>query len=92
MAKRTLAHAFNQAKRWHEDPEYRKNRLEQQRKYREKNIKKIRKRYKKYEEELSKFKNHRCKLCDKLLYYGAKGNYCRECLYSNIKILWLKIK
>jgi len=39
--------------------------------------------HKNYDLELSKFRNRKCEICGKLLHYQTKGNFCRECMYSN---------
>ena len=45
--------------------------------YRDKNREKIKIKRNIWDKELSDFRNHRCKECNKLLNYQTKGNYCR---------------
>lgn len=40
-------------------------------------------RFRKWDEEMNKYRNRHCKLCGKLLHWHTKGDYCRECLLSN---------
>ena len=66
------------AERYKNDSEFRKKQIEYQKDWLERNREKTRLRDKEWRDELSKFRNHRCKECNKLLNYRTKGEYCRS--------------
>ncbi len=70
--------AFAKAKRYKEDNVYREKRKDMGWRYRKKNKAKIQKYLKKYNQELSEFRNKRCNNCNKLLSHKTQGNYCRN--------------
>lgn len=70
--------------RYRTDPEFREKRFEINRKYREKNKKKINKSFKKWSDKLSEFKNKKCLVCNKLLDYRTKGQLCSK--HKGIKV------
>ena len=74
---------FRRFERYYNDPEYKKKRVELRRKYQRENREKIKEKYKEFTNKLNLFRNKKCKLCGKLLNYLTKGNYCKECRYSN---------
>ena len=67
---------FRNQERRKTDKEYRKKLLNYQRVYYKKNKEKVKIIVKEWHSELSKFKNHRCKACNKLLHHKTQGDYC----------------
>lgn len=82
-----LTQSFRQQERWRNDPEYRERQQRLQRKHYHKHRKRYLEYYRKYYKELSEWKDKHCKLCGKLLNHRTKGNYCKECFWSNPKAL-----
>lgn len=75
-----VSRSFGRMKKYEEDEEFREKKKRYARELYRKNKGRITERRRKWERELSKFKNHRCKDCDKLLDYRAKGDYCIKCM------------
>ena len=78
MSKYTLTRAFRGIRRWHSDPEYRKKKLDERRRYQRKpEVKKrMRERAREKTRLLNEFSNKRCVKCGKLISYKAKTSYC----------------
>ena len=86
MTRCNLGRNFRRSERWYNDEQYKKKIQEQLKQYYQKNKKKVLECKRKYTKMLNEFKNQHCMLCGKLLYHEVKGDYCRECLISNLEL------
>ena len=80
----SVGRSFRQTERFQKDKEFREKRLEMQRGYYKNNREKIQQRHKKWEKELNKFANKRCKNkdCNKLLSYKNISGFCRKHIWT----------
>jgi len=92
MYKTPLSKILRNSERYKNDKEYREKLKKIQKDYYKRNKEKVkereRERWRKWSRELNIYKNKHCKICNKLLYFETKGEFCRKhwCLKNKIKL------
>lgn len=92
-----VGRAFRNQERWRTDEAYREKRRIQHEKSRAKNKEQYREYKRKFDLELTIFRNRKCKVCKKLLNWKTKGRLCKVCRWikpekpSKVTIFKLKV-
>ena len=74
--------SIKECERYQNDKEFREKCDKGDKSWNERNKEKRSAYCKKYQAELTKFKDHHCEICDKLLDCRTEGDRCRECRFK----------